>query len=92
VSWVEALLVAAMLVAAAALVVWRERVRAGAVTLVAFLREAKAEVEKITWPDKPQLRNATLVILGFVVLVALVIGTMDVVLQWLVVSLPARLS
>ena len=91
-SWVDALLVAVLLALAAALVVYRERLQSGAVALTQFLREAKAEVEKITWPDKLQLRNATLVILGFVALIALVIGTMDVVLQWLVVGLPARLS
>jgi preprotein translocase subunit SecE len=92
VSWVDALLAALLLAVAAALVVYRERVRSGAAAFTQFLREVKAEVEKITWPDKPQLRNATLVILGFVALVALVIGIMDVVLQWLVVGLPARLS
>ena len=91
-SWVDALVVAAVLAAAAALVVYRERAKGTARGLWQFLREAKGEVEKITWPDRLQLRNATLLILGFVAVVAVVIGTMDVVLQWLIVNLPARLS
>ena len=91
-SWTNALLLVVALAVAAALVVYRERVRANVRELVAFLRETRDEVKKITWPDRLQLRNATLVILGFVALVAVVIGTMDIVLQWVVVNLPARLS
>ena len=91
-SWTNALLLVVALAVAAALVVYRERVRTNVRELVAFLRETRDEVKKITWPDRLQLRNATLVILGFVALVAVVIGTMDIVLQWVVVNLPARLS
>jgi preprotein translocase subunit SecE len=80
-------LVAAM----AALAVWRDRAREGAATFRGFLEDAVGEVKKITWPDKDQLRQSTLVILGFVALIAVIIGTMDIVLQWLVVTLPSRL-
>lgn len=89
--WAIALLILAV-VAAAALVVWRERVRVGARTSVAFVGEVKGEVQKVTWPDRQQLKNATLVILGFVALVALLIGVLDIILQWLVVTLPGRLT
>ena len=93
VTWVQGLVIALVLAAAAALIVWRERVQAFARELVAFLRDVWGEVQKITWPTRDDLRKATLVILGFVVLVALVIGAMDVVLQWLLVRLPgSRLS
>ena len=76
---------------AAALVVWRERVRASARASQLFLGEVQGEIRKVTWPDREQLKNATLVILAFVAIVALLIGVLDVVLQWLVVSLPGRL-
>ena len=91
-SWTNALILVVALGAALALVLYREKVRVNARDLVTFLRETRDEVKKITWPDRLQLRNATLVILGFVALVALIIGTMDIALQWVVVSLPARLS
>jgi preprotein translocase SecE subunit len=80
-----------LVLAAAALAVWRERVREGAKTFAEFLRDVTGEVKKITWPDREQLRQLTLVILGFVTLVAVVIGTMDIVLQWIIVTLPSRL-
>jgi preprotein translocase subunit SecE len=89
--WTIAGLVLA-LVAAAALVVWRERVKVGVRASVVFVGEVTGEVQKVTWPDRQQLKNATLVILAFVALVALLIGVLDIVLQWLVVTLPGRVA
>jgi preprotein translocase subunit SecE len=42
-----------------------------------FLAEVPAELKKVTWPDWEQLRNATGVIIIFVVVVAGIIGAMD---------------
>jgi preprotein translocase subunit SecE len=92
VSWFAYVGVALAIVAAAALVVWRERVKAQSAGLVQFLTDVMGEVKKITWPSREELRKATMVILLFVVLVAIVIGTMDIVLQWLLVRLPSRIS
>jgi preprotein translocase subunit SecE len=78
--------VVAVLAAAAALVVWRERVKVAALSSAVFLGEVKAEVKKVTWPDRQQLKNATLVIIGFVLLMAVVIGVMDIILQWIFVT------
>jgi preprotein translocase subunit SecE len=91
VSWEYAVLAVVLVAAAASLVIWRERVTAAAREFVVFLKDVQGEVQKITWPDKLQLRNATLVILGFVALVAVLIGAMDLILQWLVVTLPSKL-
>lgn len=79
-----------VLVAAALMVVYRQRVVAFARDSAVFLGEVRGEIEKVTWPDKPQLRNATLVILVFVTIVALLIGALDMVLQWILVTLPGR--
>ena len=89
-GWAQYVLVALLLVGAVALIMWRERVKAGTGDFVTFLAEVKSEVLKITWPSKEELRKATMVILAFVVVVALIIGTMDIVLQWLLVRLPGR--
>ncbi len=75
-----------LLAAAAALVVWRERVTVLARQTAGFVGEVRAEVKKVTWPDRPQLKNATLVIIGFVLVMAFVIGLMDIVLQAIFVS------
>lgn len=90
-TWGYAVLAVVAVAAAASLVIWREQVTANTKDFVAFLKDVQGEVQKITWPDKLQLRNATLVILGFVTLVALLIGAMDLILQWLVVTLPSKL-
>jgi len=42
-----------------------------------FTMEVVDELKKVTWPDYPQLKNATLVIIVFVAIVALIIMAMD---------------
>jgi preprotein translocase subunit SecE len=42
-----------------------------------FFTEVVDELKKVTWPDWPQLKNATLVILVFVLIVAAIIWVMD---------------
>ncbi len=44
-----------------------------------FSGEVVEEVKKVTWPDWPQLKNATLVIIVFVLIVSVIIWLMDVV-------------
>ena len=65
----------------AAMVVWREQVKAAAHATAVFVGEVNSEVRKVTWPDRQQLKNATGVIILFVVIVAILIGVMDLVLQ-----------
>jgi preprotein translocase subunit SecE len=91
VSWLGYVGVVLVLAAMVALVVWRERVKEQGAGLLTFLSDVMSEVKKITWPSRDDLRKATMVILLFVVVVALIIGTMDIVLQWLLVRLPARI-
>jgi preprotein translocase subunit SecE len=80
------------LAAFAAVLVWRAQVRAVARQTVAFVGEVNAEMRKVTWPDRQQLRSATGVIILFVVIVAIIIGLMDVILQGILVKwLPAWL-
>jgi preprotein translocase subunit SecE len=42
-----------------------------------YTEEVVDELKKVTWPDFPQLKNATLVVLVFVVIVSAIIWTMD---------------
>ena len=42
-----------------------------------YVSEVVEELKKVTWPDFPQLKNATLVIIVFVIIVALIIWIMD---------------
>jgi len=43
-----------------------------------FIAESWTELQRVTWPDYEQLKNATLVIIAFSIAVSLVIWIMDV--------------
>ncbi len=49
-----------------------------------FIEESWAELQRVTWPDYEQLKNATLVIIAFSVLVAVIIWFMDIVSRTLI--------
>jgi len=49
----------------------------------AFTGEVVEELKKVTWPDAAQLRNATFVIIVFVIIVALIIWLMDTTVSWI---------
>jgi preprotein translocase subunit SecE len=48
-----------------------------------FLREAKAELKKVTWPGKTQIWYSTIIVIGFTLCVVAYLGVIDFVLQWL---------
>ena len=49
-----------------------------------FMAETSVELKKVTWPDFEQLRNATGVIVVFVLIVSGIIGLMDLVFRQIV--------
>jgi preprotein translocase subunit SecE len=46
-----------------------------------FIGDVQTEMQKVTWPDWPQLKNSTYVIIVFVTVVALIIFGMDFVVN-----------
>ncbi len=84
-SWSTIAIAVVALAAFAAILVWRAQVRALARQTAVFVGEVNGEVRKVTWPDRQQLKNATGVIILFVVIVAIIIGLMDVILQGILV-------
>ena len=52
-----------------------------------FYQAVMAEMKKVTWPEPPDVRRATIAIIAFVLLLGLFIWVMDVVLQQLLVKL-----
>ncbi len=55
--------------------------------LVTYYHETMAELHKVTWPDAAQVRQATIAILVFVLLLGLVIWVLDLALQGVLVRL-----
>ncbi len=46
-----------------------------------FTQEVVDEIKKVTWPDWPQLKNSTVVVIVFVIIVSLIIFLMDLVVR-----------
>jgi preprotein translocase subunit SecE len=57
-----------------------------------FVEDVQAEMKRVTWPDREQLRNATAVILVFCVIIAIIIGLMDTGFSWFVRTFVGVLS
>jgi len=49
-----------------------------------FLEECWTELQKVTWPDWEQLKNATLVVIIFVILISGTIWIMDVTVRFVI--------
>ncbi len=46
-----------------------------------FLGDVRTEMQKVTWPDTPQLKNSTFVIVVFVVVLGVLIFGMDAIVS-----------
>ncbi|MBV8951805.1 MAG: preprotein translocase subunit SecE [Actinobacteria bacterium] len=58
---------------------------------VQFYHDVMAEMKKVTWPDRPQLQDATIKIIIFVLFIGAIIALMDIGLQFILVRLPQLL-
>jgi preprotein translocase subunit SecE len=54
--------------------------------VVTYFEAVVAEMRKVTWPDRAQLKDTTIKIIIFVLFIGLVIGLLDVVLQAVLVK------
>jgi len=59
--------------------------------VVGFLRDVRSELRKVTWPTWDELKKATGVIIVFVVALGIFIGLLDSFLQFVFVTLVAKL-
>ena len=55
--------------------------------IVDWLKGVRIELRKVTWPDFPQVRSATIAIIIFVLVLGLVIFLLDALLNGLLVRL-----
>jgi preprotein translocase SecE subunit len=51
--------------------------RKGAGRFVGFLRASWAELQRVQWPDRRQVAQATGVVIGFVIIAGLYLGVAD---------------
>ena len=52
-------------------------------SLKTFIREAKAELKKVTWPTRKQIWYWTVIVIVFTLCVSVYLGLIDFVLAWL---------
>ncbi len=51
-----------------------------------FVDECVVEMQRVTWPDREQLRNATWVVIAFTILISIVIWIMDMASRLVIVD------
>ena len=51
-----------------------------------FYQEVVAEMRKVTWPDREQLKDTTIKIIIFVLFIGAILGVLDVLLQLILVQ------
>jgi preprotein translocase subunit SecE len=49
-------------------------------SVLTFVREARAELRKVTWPGKKQVWYSTIVVIAFTLLVSAYLGIVDMLL------------
>jgi preprotein translocase subunit SecE len=59
--------------------------------LLTFYHGVIAEMKRVTWPDLPQVRSATIAIIIFVLVLGLFITILDFILQGILISWIPRL-
>lgn len=52
--------------------------------VIGFIKEARAELRKVTWPNKKQLISSTIVVMVTVALVAVFLGIVDIIFSRIV--------
>jgi len=59
---------------------------------VAFLGAVQLELKKVSWPSREELTKATRMILLMSIILGVLIGWLDLLLQWILVDGIARLA
>ena len=54
--------------------------------VMTFYHEVVAEMRKVTWPDREQLKDTTIKIIIFVLFIGAILGILDVLLQLILVQ------
>jgi len=54
---------------------------------VAFIKDARAELKKVTWPSKPEVVNTTIVVIILTVFFGFYLFFMDAVFSWALTKL-----
>ncbi len=48
-----------------------------------YFKDTKSELKKVTWPSKEQLKQNTIVIITFIIIVGIFLFAIDMLFSWL---------
>ena len=51
-----------------------------------FFREVRAELKKVTWPNKKMLKTTTVIVVVFIFIMALYIGVIDLIFSKIITA------
>ncbi|MEK7615591.1 MAG: preprotein translocase subunit SecE [Patescibacteria group bacterium] len=51
--------------------------------LIAFLRDVRIELAKVSWPTRKETIRATLIVIIMSIIVAAFLGALDMLFQWI---------
>ena len=47
-----------------------------------YVKETRAELRKVTWPTRQEALNLTLIVVGFTIFMAALLGIIDYIFAW----------
>jgi preprotein translocase subunit SecE len=50
--------------------------------IVRYFKETRAELKKVTWPTRQEALNLTLIVVGFTIFMAALLGIIDYIFAW----------
>jgi len=50
--------------------------------IVRYFKETRAELRKVTWPTRQEALNLTLIVVGFTISMAALLGIIDRIFAW----------
>ena len=50
--------------------------------IVRYFKETRAELRKVTWPTRQEALNLTLIVVGFTIFMAALLGIIDYIFAW----------
>lgn len=50
--------------------------------IIRYLKETRAELKKVSWPTRQEALNLTLIVVGFTISMAALLGIIDYVFAW----------
>jgi len=51
---------------------------------IVFLRDVKAEIKKVTWPSRNEVKSTTIVVILATIFFGIYLYTLDIIFSWMI--------